>query len=218
VSETVERERDDTAETTAGTEENRDTSGPSSAGETAASDAATDAGGVADDARTHVTEIDRSPTQTSQLLAIIAASVALATSALASSNGGIVGVVGVLVLGAGVFVGSRGLVTGGSFVLLLGVLYGGLLAAPPELLIPGTMATILAWDFGEQAINVGEQLGRDADTQRLETMHAAASTAVAIAAGGLGYGFYMLGSGGQPVTALVFLLIAALALTSALRA
>ena len=38
-----------------------------------------------------------------------------------------------------------------------------------------------------------------------------------VGAGGLGYGIYLLSSGGQPVTALVFLLLAAVVLTSALR-
>jgi len=73
------------------------------------------------------------------------------------------------------------------------------------------------WDFGEQAINVGEQLGREADTERLELTHAAASTIIAVAAGGVGYGIYLAGAGNQPMTALVFLLVAAVALTSALR-
>ncbi|WP_223302080.1 hypothetical protein [Haladaptatus sp. R4] len=49
-------------------------------------------------------------------------------------------------------------------------------------------------------------------------MHAASSTIVGVAAGALGYGVYLVGGGGKPVTALVFLLIATLALTSALRA
>ncbi|SIQ88917.1 hypothetical protein SAMN05421858_0703 [Haladaptatus litoreus] len=163
-------------------------------------------------------EIDRSPARVSQLLAIIAASVALGTSAFFGNVGLVGGALGLVLVALGVVRGSRRLVTSGSFALLAGVLSGGLAAAPPELMIPGTMATVLAWDFGEQAINVGEQLGREADTQTLEIMHAAASTVIAISAGGVGYGMYLLGSGGQPMTALVFLLIAALALTSALRA
>ncbi|WP_435152680.1 DUF7519 family protein [Haladaptatus sp. DFWS20] len=163
-------------------------------------------------------EIDRSPARTSQLLATIAASVALGSSAFLGSVGVTGGVLGLVLVALGVVRGSRKIVTTGSFALLVGVLAGGLGTAPPELLIPGTIATVLAWDFGEQAINVGEQLGREADTQTLELMHAAASTVVAISAGGVGYGIYLLGSGGQPMTALVFLLIAALALTSALRA
>ena len=161
--------------------------------------------------------IDRSPARTSQLLSVIAGSVALGVAALASADGALAAAVGVLLVGGGVVRGSRRLVTVGSFVVLVGVLFGGLNAASPELLLPGTIATVLAWDFGEQAINVGEQLGREADTERLELSHAAASTVVAVATGGVGYGIYLAGAGDQPVTALVFLLVAVVALASALR-
>ncbi|WP_227355251.1 DUF7519 family protein [Haladaptatus salinisoli] len=165
-----------------------------------------------------MSEIDRSPARASQLLAVIAGSVALGASAFVGGSGALAGLLGLALVALGVVRGSRRGVTVGSFALLCGVLAGGLVSAPAELLIPGAMATVLAWDFGEQAINVGEQLGREADTQRLELTHAAASTVVAVSAGGVGYGMYLLGSGGQPMTALVSLLIAALALTSALRA
>jgi hypothetical protein len=161
--------------------------------------------------------IDRSPARTSQLLSLVAGSVAIGAAALASADGGLAALAGVLLVGVGVARGSRRFVTVGSFVVLLGVLLGGLTAAPPELLLPGTMAAVLAWDFGEQAINVGEQLGREADTERLELAHAAASTVVAVAGGGVGYAIYLVGAGNQPMTALVFLLVAAVALTSALR-
>ncbi|MCO8247041.1 MULTISPECIES: hypothetical protein [unclassified Haladaptatus] len=162
--------------------------------------------------------IDRSPARVSQLLSVIAASVALGAGALFGGIGALFGLFGLLFVAIGVVRGSRRLVTTGGFVLLAGILAGSLVAAPPELLIPGAIATVLAWDFGEQAINVGEQLGREADTQTLEIMHAASSTIVGVAAGALGYGVYLAGGGGKPVTALVFLLIAMLALTSALRA
>lgn len=162
--------------------------------------------------------IDRSPTRVSQLLSIIAASVAVGASALFGGVGAFGCLLGLLFVTVGVVRGTRRFVTIGGFALLVGILAGSLVSAPPELLIPGAIATVLAWDFGEQAINVGEQLGREADTQTLEIMHAASSTVVGVAAGGIGYGMYLAGSGGQPMTALVFLLIAVLALTSALRA
>ncbi len=161
--------------------------------------------------------IDRSPARVSQLLSVIAASAALGASALFGGVGALFGLLGLLLVAVGVVRGSRRLVTIGGFVLLAGILAGSLASAPPELLLPGAIATVLAWDFGEQAINVGEQLGREANTQTLEIMHAASSTIVGIAAGALGYSVYLAGGGGKPVTALVFLLIAMLALTSALR-
>jgi hypothetical protein len=162
-------------------------------------------------------EIDRSPALLSTALAITAAAIAAGTSALASTTGLAVGAGGFLVVLLGVLRGSRRAITLGSTALLIAALVGGLGADAPYLLLPGVIATVLAWDLGEQAINVGEQLGRGAETTQLEATHAAGSTVVAVGAGGLGYGIYLLSSGGQPVTALVFLLLAAVVLTSALR-
>jgi hypothetical protein len=162
-------------------------------------------------------EIDRSPAQLSSALAVTAAAIAAGTSAFTSTIGLAVGTAGFLVVLAGVFRGSRRAVTLGSVALLVAALVGGLRADAPYLLLPGVMATVLTWDLGEQAINIGEQLGRAAETTQLEATHAAGSTVVAVGAGGLGYGIYLLSSGGKPVTALVFLLVAAVVLTSALR-
>lgn len=163
-------------------------------------------------------EIDRSPTHLSAALAASAAAVSAGTSALASPLGLAVAAAGFLLVLLGVVRGSRRSVTLGAAALLAAALVGGVVSAVPHLLLPGVMATALAWDFGEQAINVGEQLGREADTTRLEVTHAAGSTVVAVGAGGLGYAIYLGSSGGQPMTALVFLLLAAVVLTSALRA
>lgn len=163
-------------------------------------------------------DIDRSPALLSTLLSATAAAVSAGTSALASSLGLAAGAAGFLVVVLGLIRGSRRAVTLGAAALLVAALAGGLSTAIPLLLLLGVIAAVLAWDFGEQAINVGEQLGRETDTIRLEVTHAAASTVVGVGAGGLGYAIYLGASGGQPVTALVFLLLAAVVLTSALRA
>ena len=162
-------------------------------------------------------EIDRSPARLSSALSLTAGAVAWATSALTGALTLAAGGAGFLVLLVGVVVGSRRGVTLGSAALLAGALAGGLTSGAPYLLLPGVMAGVLAWDLGEQAINVGEQLGRAADTTQLEVTHAAASSVVAVGGGGLGYAIYLFASGGQPMAALVFLLVAAVALTSALR-
>ncbi|USZ69205.1 hypothetical protein NGM10_05555 [Halorussus salilacus] len=162
-------------------------------------------------------EIDRSPARFSAGLALSAATVSVGASALAASAAAAVGAAGLLAVLLGVVRGSRRAVTLGSATLLVGALFGGVVAPLAHLLLPGVIGAILAYDFGEQAINVGEQLGRETDTTNLEATHAAASTVVGVGAGGLGYAIYLGASGGQPVTALVFLLLAALALTSALR-
>ena len=162
-------------------------------------------------------EIDRSPARLSSALAVSAAALAAGTSALTTSTAIAVGVAGLVVVALGVVRGSRRAVTLGATALLVAALVGGLFSGTPYLLVPGVIATVLAWDFGEQAISVGEQLGREADTTQLEITHAAASTVVGVGAGALGYGIYLVSSGGQPVPALVFLLLAAVVLTSALR-
>ena len=162
-------------------------------------------------------EIDRSPARLSSALAVTAAALAAGTSALSGTFALAGAIGGFALLTAGVVVGSRRGITLGAGVLLLGALVGGLLSGAAYLLLPGVIATVLAWDLGEQAINVGEQLGRDAETTQLEVTHAAGSTVVGVGAGALGYGVYLVSSGGQPVTALVFLLLAVVVLTSALR-
>jgi hypothetical protein len=163
-------------------------------------------------------EIDRSPARLSSALAITAAAVAAGTSAVAGTLALAGGAPGFLLVALGVLRGSRRAVTLGSAALLVASLVGGLASPAPYLLLPGVMATVLAWDLGEQAINVGEQLGREAETAQLEATHAAGSTVVAVGAAALGYGVFLVSSGGQPMTALVFLLLAAVVLTSALRA
>ena len=161
--------------------------------------------------------IDRSPARLSSALSVTAAALAAGTSAFTGTLALAVGAPGFLAVVIGVLRGSRRAVTLGSAALLLAALVGGLATAAPFLLLPGVIATVLAWDLGEQAINVGEQLGRGTETTQLEATHAAASTVVAVGGGALGYGVYLASSGGQPMTALVLLLLAAVVLTSALR-
>ncbi|WP_225741180.1 DUF7519 family protein [Halorussus halophilus] len=162
-------------------------------------------------------EIDRSPARMSAALAASAAALAAVATGLASTFGLGVAGPGFLVVLLGVLRGSRRAVTLGTAALLVGTLVSGLASPSVFLLLPAIIGTVLAYDFGEQAINVGEQLGREAETTRLEVMHAAGSTVVAVGAGGFAYAVYVAAAGGQPVTALVFLLIAAVVLTSALR-
>lgn len=161
-------------------------------------------------------EINRSPAQLSSAFAVTAAAIALLTT-IPSVAGVAFGVAGIGSVTAGLVRGSRRLVTLGAGALFGGVLLAGLAGASVESLLVGTAAVVLVWDVGEQAINVGEQLGRAAVTARGETAHAAASTVVGASGVGLGYAVYVLTTGGQPMTALVFLLLSAVLFASALR-
>lgn len=162
-------------------------------------------------------EFDTRPAALSSVLAlgagVVAAVVPAITAPLALAAGGL----GLLSLTVGVLRGSRRATSLGAFALFVGVLVAGVLAAPVEPLLVGGTATVLAWDFGQQAVTLGDQLGRDVETARAEFAHAGASTAVGAVTAGGGYLVFELSAGGQPVAAVVFLLLAVIVLTSAFR-
>ncbi|WP_440992003.1 DUF7519 family protein [Haloarchaeobius baliensis] len=114
--------------------------------------------------------------------------------------------------------GSRGLLKAGATGLLLTVLVLGLLheASFPVLLV-GTAGTVLTWDAGEHATNVGEQLGRDVATYRSELVHLAGSVAVAAVAVGLSYGLQTVSLPSLSLTSFTLVLVGALLFTAALH-
>lgn len=114
--------------------------------------------------------------------------------------------------------GSRGLLKLGTAGVTLSVLAAGLFMSVPlrTLLICGA-ATIVAWDLGEHAVNVGEQLGRHVETRRLEAAHGAGSVLVGGVAVGAGTVISGVGSSGLPLPALALLLASILLLAGALH-
>jgi hypothetical protein len=161
--------------------------------------------------------IDRSPALLSTSIALFAGTVSLLGSALGSIVAVAPSAAGVLALGIGLLRGSRRALLLGSGGLLAGVILAGAEGAGPAALLVGTLGAVLAWDVGEHGIGVGEQLGREADTTRGELAHAALSVTVGAVAAAIGFGAYLAAAGGQPVTALVFFLLGAVLLVSALR-
>jgi len=68
--------------------------------------------------------------------------------------------------------GSRSLVKlGVGFVFCSVLLAGFFQSVNPDHLLGATAASVVAWNAGEQAIGLGEQLGRSATTWRLELVH-----------------------------------------------
>lgn len=161
--------------------------------------------------------VERSPAPFSQKVALLAAAPALVAS-IFSFPGIATAVGGVALLGWGVYSGSRKFVSGGAFVLFLGVLLGSLGGTPLALLpLLGAAGSVVAWDVGENAISVGRQLGSESDTRRAELFHAGASAAVGLTGALVGFVVYRIAWGGQPLLALVALLVAGLFLLLALR-
>lgn len=159
--------------------------------------------------------LDRSPTRVSATLALLAA----LAGVLALSVSGpavLVGVIGTGLLALGLYRGSRAAVTLGSTGVFGGTVLAGLAGSPPELLLFVTAATVTAWDVAEFAVGLGEELGRAAETRRLELVHAGSSALVAtLAAIGGVLVFRTIGRG--PPLALVALLCGAVVLVVALR-
>lgn len=161
-------------------------------------------------------EVTRKPTTLSGGLATLAAAAVMVLGATQSVLAFAIGAVGLAALAPAVVFGSRTAADVAGAVLLLSVVALGAVADEPVVLA-AAVATVLAWDLATNAIEMGEQLGREADTDRAELVHAGATLAVGTLTAGTAFAVYNLATGGQPVTALVLLLLAALALSSALR-
>jgi hypothetical protein len=182
-------------------------------GEGAAADGAADEQEAADPG---TVTVDRRPSRAGTGLALLPALVAALAGGLYTWPGLLVGLVGLLGLAAGLTRGSRTAVTLGAAGLFAGALLAGAEGAPVGPVLVGAAAAVVAWDVATTAVSVGEQLGRAAETRRLEATRALASAGVGVVTVSLSYGVYLAGAGGRPVAALLFLLVAAVLLVAAL--
>lgn len=162
-------------------------------------------------------EITRRPSRFGIALALTLALVSLVATAVASTVGAVAALVGVLALAAGLFAPTQRLVTIGSALQLVGVLYAGYVGGAPEPLLVGALTAVLAWDAASNAIAIGAQLGRETPTARAETVHTAASLAVGSLAVVVGYAVFAAAAGSQPLAALLLLAGGAVALVTGLR-
>ncbi|GAB3674463.1 DUF7519 family protein [Halopiger thermotolerans] len=192
-------------------------SGASMAGEASDSNAGRDRARGDDpeteDADSASVDVTRKPTRVAGIAAGLAALVAAFAGGVGATAGLAFGVLGAGVLGAALVVGHRTAADVGGAALFFGVVAGGLEGAPVAATVAGTIATVLAWDFAHTAIDVGEQLGREARTIRLEAVAIGSSLLVGLVTGTIGYAVYVAGAGGQPVAAVVLSLVAALLVT-----
>lgn len=159
--------------------------------------------------------VDRSPARLSAVMAIgfaVLAALTLPSIVLVLS-----GLFGALLVGVGAMRGAGRIVGYGTALLVGGVLVAGSQGAPPEPLVLRTLLALLAWDAGRYGITIGEQLGRAADTRRIELAHSAFAAAVGAAGAGLGYAAYRVMAGGRPVAAVFLLLFGAVVLVVTLR-
>lgn len=114
--------------------------------------------------------------------------------------------------------GSRTLVNLGTGGVFLSVVLSGLFLAIGDVrMLVVAAGTIVAWSVAENAIGVGQQLGRGATTWRLEAVHLVGSTLVAL----VGVAAITLGSDvaatGLSLASFTLLFVALLLLVAALR-
>lgn len=132
------------------------------------------------------------------------------------------GLIGVVLVGIGVLglerVPSRRLVSAGVAFVLSGIVLSGLVrGAQAPGLLAGAAAAVVAWDAGEHAIGLGEQLGREARTWPVELVHVASTGLVGASAGaGALVLAGLVGTRRVPLVGLVAMLAAALVLLVAL--
>ncbi|MFB6296858.1 MAG: hypothetical protein ABEH66_08500 [Halobacteriales archaeon] len=162
-------------------------------------------------------EIDRSPSRVSTVTAVGAGFVAAATSALVAPGALLAAVPGMLAVFLGLYRGSRRVLSVGVMGLLGGSMFAGAAGAPPLVVLCSVTAAVLTWDYASTAISVGRQLGRRADTARLERTHTLASLGVAAVTIVVSFGVFRSITGTHPVATVFFLLLAALLLVGALR-
>ena len=155
-------------------------------------------------------EVTRRPTRLSSFAAVLASVAAVVAGSLGGPAGTSIGFVGLLVLGLGLHRGISGAVDIGAGLVFLGVLFGGLQGAPVEATVLGAVAAVVGWDLGTSAVELGSQLGREADTRRLEGVHLLSTLSVGLLTATVGYGAYVFGAGGQPAGAVVLLLLSVL--------
>ncbi|WP_089816623.1 DUF7519 family protein [Halomicrobium zhouii] len=175
------------------------------------------AGSEQGDETVRAVEVTHSPATVSSVLAVVAALVAVVASAtsllaMAVSAFGLVGVV------AGLFAfESERAVAIGTGIVFVGVVLSGVFGNSLPLLVLGSLATVLSFDYGQNAFSVGSQLSDQTDTIRGEVVHAAASVVVGILIVGVAYGVYAVAVEGLSYGALAFLLFGGLLLVWGIR-
>ena len=167
------------------------------------------------DAPPEIRRFDGRPTVAGSALSLLVGVVAVGAT-FAGGSAAVVGVAGLGVLALGLRRGDTRVLTLGAAVLFGGVLLAGIFGAPPEPTLLAAAATVVAWDVGEHAVGLGEQIGRHAETGRAELAHAAGSALVASTAAATALlAFQTLAT--QSILALVLLALGGLLIAALLR-
>lgn len=157
------------------------------------------------------------PPALSAALSLSLGAAAVLALAAGSPLAGAAGLVALSLLASALALRSRRVASIAGAAYVLSVVSGGVTGAGPASLVAASVLAVVAWDVADHGVGLGRQVGREAVTVRNELVHAGVSLGLATAGAAVAVGGYLAASGGQPVTALVFLLVGAIALLAALR-
>ena len=124
--------------------------------------------------------IDRSPARTSTSIALGTSAIAVLSMAIWHWLGLLIALFGFCCVMVGLGRRSRTLLGAGVGWFTIAVVFGVVIGVPTEVVLVGMVCAVLAWDAGQRALTIGEQLGQEATTTRLEVLHTAASGFVGV--------------------------------------
>lgn len=111
---------------------------------------------------------------------------------------------------------SRVLVAAGAIAIGIGIATSGVVHGAGRLqLLVGMALAVIAWDFAEQAVSLGGQVGRRGASASVVATHGAWSVGVGAVGVGLASGVYALDVSGLPLVGVGLLLAAAVAIAAA---
>lgn len=119
------------------------------------------------------------------------------------------GIAGVVITAGSLYrANSRGWLSVGVGSILVGSLITGAYGAvpAPQLLI-GVSAAVVAWDVGQHGLSLGDQLGTNASTSRLELVHATTTMLTIGVIDLVAVGIFMVAGAGRPASAIALLMI-----------
>lgn len=154
-------------------------------------------------------EVTHAPPRLIQAVAGAAAGVGVATAAPFALLALPFGLGGLLVFAIALTVStSIPWMTMGAGLIAVGALIAGAYGVvPPELLLLSIGSTVIAWDAGQHAIVLGEQLGREPDSRRLQLTRVAVTVLVVGLGSTAAYLAYLVGQGGRPASAVTVSLL-----------
>lgn len=142
--------------------------------------------------------------------------VAVVIAALGSTASAVIAVAGFGLVGWAVRRGGSASLDLGSVMLFLALVHGTSQTASMGGALVGSLAVVLAWDFGHTARDIGHQLGRESQTKRLELVRISTSVLAGLVPVSIVYLIFLsIGSVGS-VGALVALVLCILFVTIAL--